>query len=124
MWLGSFARGDARAAHRLRECCESSLAQASARRKEYRIRAALGSGPRRLVRQVLTENLLLGIVGATLGVGLALAATSAIVAFAPRELPRLEEIRVSVPVLCFALAIGVATAILFGIGPALIAART
>jgi putative ABC transport system permease protein len=100
------------------------LAQASARRKEYAIRAALGSGPRRLVQQVLTENLLLGIVGAALGVGLALAATSAIVAFAPRELPRLEEIHISVPVLCFALAIGVAAAILFGIGPALIAART
>ena len=66
--------------------------------------------------------MVLGFGGAVAGVGLGGAATRAIVSFAPQELPRLDEVHVSGPVLWFALAITLATSVLFGIGPALLAA--
>jgi putative ABC transport system permease protein len=95
------------------------LARSSARQREIAIRAALGAGRGRLVRQLLTESLAIGALGGVAGVGLAYLGVRALVAGAPAYIPRLEEISVSGPVLLFALAISVLSALLFGLVPSL-----
>jgi putative ABC transport system permease protein len=100
------------------------LARSSSRKKEFAIRAALGGGSRRIVRQLLTENLLLGLCGAAAGLALGWAAIAAIVSLAPKELPRLEEIRLSGSVLLVTFIVSVATSLVFGIGPAWVAGRS
>jgi predicted permease len=99
------------------------LARASARSKELALRAALGGQRWRLARQLLTESLLLSVIGGTGGVLLAWWGTSALASFAPKELPRLDEIRVDQPVLLFGLGISIATGVLFGVAPAWRASR-
>jgi len=100
-----------------------SLARASSRTKEMAVRAALGAGRARLVRQMLSESLLLAIAGGLLGVMLAWWGTHALTALGPKELPRATEIRIDMPVLWFALAVSIFAGLLFGVAPALRASR-
>jgi predicted permease len=98
------------------------LARGTGRGKELAIRAALGAGRGRLVRQLLTESLVLATLGATLGLGVAYGLLRVIVAVSPESVPRLEQARIDWRVLLFTLAIGIASAIVFGLFPALRAA--
>ena len=90
------------------------LAQAAARERELSIRSALGAARGRLVRQFLTEAFLLSLIGGVLGVLAALWGVAALVALAPADLPRLESVSVSVPVLLFAFLL--CTAVAVGLG--------
>ncbi len=90
------------------------LAQASVRERELSIRSALGAARGRLVRQFLTEALLLSLIGGVLGVLAALSGVAGLLALAPNNLPRLDSISVSVPVLLFAFLLS--TAVAAGLG--------
>ena len=90
------------------------LAQASVRQREFSIRGALGAGRGRLVRQFLTEAFLLSLSGGVLGVLAAVAGVAGLVALAPEDLPRLDSVSVSVPVLLFAFLL--CTAVAAGLG--------
>jgi predicted permease len=93
------------------------LAQAVRRRREIAVRSAMGAGRERLARQLLTESLLLGIMGGAAGVALAYWGITAIRTLAPANLPRVDELRTDPAVLVFALVVSVATALLFGLAP-------
>ena len=95
------------------------LARATVREKEVAIRAALGAGRARLMRQLLTESLLLAFVGGVLGVLLALLGVKLFVAFGPQNIPRIAEIKVDLLVLGFSLLVTILTGIIFGLAPAL-----
>jgi putative ABC transport system permease protein len=99
------------------------LTRAIARGSELTLRAALGAGRGRLVRQLVTESVLLAVVGGSGGIVCAFAGVSFVRAFAPATIPRLDEVRLDPAVLAFAVAVSVATGILFGLAPALVAAR-
>lgn len=100
------------------------LARATARHREISIRAALGAGRGRLVRQLLTESVVLAICGGVAGIILARWGLDGLLALAPTSLPRISEIHLDSGVLLFSLALSVVTGIAFGIAPALLAART
>ncbi len=95
------------------------LARAINAERETAVRAALGASRMQLFRGRLTECLVLAMAGGIAGCALAFAGVRALVAFAPANIPRLDEVRVSLPVLLFAAAICVAAALVFGIVPAL-----
>jgi putative ABC transport system permease protein len=95
------------------------LARVAARGREIPIRAALGASRRRLVRQLLTESVLLGLAGGVLGLGLAAWGVGALRALEPDTLPRLQEIRLDARALAFALVLSVGTGLLFGVVPAI-----
>jgi len=95
------------------------LARAAARERELAVRVALGAGRGRLVRQFLAESLLLAIAGGTLGVLMAQWGVTSLVALAPPNLPRLEEVSINVPVLLFALGISILVATGLGVLTAL-----
>lgn len=99
------------------------LAKASARKQEMAIRQAIGATRARLLSQLLTESVVLGLMGGAVGALLAFWGTQALVAAAPDALPRLGEIRIDARVLLFTFAVAVLTGILFGIFPALHAPR-
>ena len=99
------------------------LAKATGRAQEMSVRAALGAGRGRLVRQLTLECLLLGAASTIAGVALAWLATNAFVAYGSRMVPRIAEIHIDAPVLCFTCAIGLLTVALFGVMPALRASR-
>jgi putative ABC transport system permease protein len=99
------------------------LARATARSRELALRAALGGGRWRLAGQLLIESLLLASAGGAAGVLLGLWGTAAIVSWAPRELPRLDEIGMDARVLLFGLGISLVTGFLFGMAPAWSATR-
>jgi putative ABC transport system permease protein len=100
------------------------LARASTRQKEMAVRAALGAGRRRLVRQLLVESLLLAFLGMAVGWLFAHFGLKALVAGIPEgAIPREAEIRLNVPVLLFSLGAAGVTALLFGLVPALQTAR-
>jgi putative ABC transport system permease protein len=90
------------------------LAQASVRERELAIRSALGAARGRLVRQFLTESLLLSLAGGGLGVLGALGGVVGLVRLAPENLPRLESVSISIPVLVFAFLLS--TAVAAGLG--------
>ena len=100
------------------------LARGTARHKEMAIRAALGASRGRLVRQLLTESVLLSIVGGVCGVLLALWTVAALVAMSPIEIPRLHDVHVDRGVLLFAILVSMVTGLLFGLAPALHGSRT
>jgi putative ABC transport system permease protein len=94
------------------------LARASARGRELVVRAAVGAGRLRLVRQMLTESALLALVAGAGGVLIARWGVTALVAFAPADLPRLDEVSVDLSALAFALAASLAASVIFGLAPA------
>jgi len=100
------------------------MARASARQREISVRLAMGAPRLRVVRQLLTESLLLSCLGGALGLLLAFAGVRALVFLLPADFPRSNDIHVSWPVLLFTLGISMATGILFGLAPALQASRT
>lgn len=95
------------------------LARAVSREREASIRAALGAGRKRLMQLALIESPVLATSGGMLGILFAMAGVRIFVAAAPAGLPRLNEVAVSWPVLLFAAGLSVATALVFGILPAL-----
>ena len=95
------------------------LARSTARTREFAIRSALGASRARMVRQLLTESVLLALGGGVLGLGLAKLAVIVVVALAPASLPRADNIAVNLPVLLFAFGISLVVGILFGLAPAL-----
>ena len=100
------------------------LAAGAARQKELALRAATGAGRGRLLRQLFTENVMLSLVGGTLGVGLAFVGIRLHAVIVPAELPDLlREVSIDARVLGFALAISVASSVIFGLVPALRASR-
>lgn len=101
------------------------LARASTRQKEIAIRASLGATRTRLVRQLLTESLLLSVVASLIGLGLAAAATRAIVALIPPTFPAqaITDVTIDGRVLAFTVAIAVLTGLAFGLVPALSLSR-
>jgi predicted permease len=100
------------------------LSRNSVRQREIVIRTAIGAGRSRLVRQLLTESLLLAIAGGAAGVFLATAGVQFLRGLGPESLPRLDEVNVSGTVLAFTFFISIFTGILFGLGPALKASRS
>ena len=99
------------------------LARATGRAKEIALRAALGASRWRLVRQLLAESLMLALAGGAAGILLASWGTSALALLAPKEIPRVNEIRLDGAVLLFSLAVSAATGLLFGLAPAVRASR-
>ena len=99
------------------------LARAGTREREIAIRSSLGAKPARIVRQMLTESVLLALIGGGLGLALASWSTSAIVKFAPADIPRLDEISLDWHVLLFTLLVSMITGVLFGLAPALASIR-
>jgi putative ABC transport system permease protein len=99
------------------------LARSQTRMKEIAIRTAIGASSRRLVRQLLTESVLLAILGGGLGLLLASWAVDLIVKFGPDNLPRLQEVNLDTWVLFFTLAVSVLTGVIFGLAPAIQSSR-
>jgi predicted permease len=100
------------------------LAHACFRQRELAVRIAMGAPRLRVMRQLLTESLLLSVTGGALGLMVAMVGVKALVALLPADFPRAHDIYVSWPVFAFTLVVSVVTGTLFGMAPALQAART
>ena len=100
------------------------LARAAYRRHELALRNALGAGRGRVARQIVTESSLLFLLGGAAGIALAFAGLRAFVALLPSDIPQVNEIKIDKTVLFFSAGVTVLTGILFGLFPALHAART
>jgi predicted permease len=95
------------------------LARAQSRSREVAVRVAIGATRRQLVAQLITESLVLGMIGASAGVGLAIVLVRALVWMGPASIPRLSSLTVDASVLLFALTAAIATSIAFGLTPVL-----
>jgi predicted permease len=100
------------------------LARSRTRQKEIAMRAALGASPSRIVRQLLAENVVLGLAGAVVGVLLAYWTVAWIIAHGPAEMPRLDQSRIDARTLVFACALALLSSFLFGLAPAFRSAST
>ena len=99
------------------------LTRASARGREMAVRQALGGGPSRLTRQLLTESVVLSVLGGIVGVGILLLGRAYILRLVPQSLPRLNEITVGWGLVFFTLGVSVVAGTLLGLAPALHACR-
>ena len=99
------------------------LARNTVRRREIAIRTALGAGRFRLVRQLLTESMILALIGGVAGIFVATAGVELLKQLGPQSLPRLDEASVNGIVLTFTFVMAIFTGLLFGLGPALKASR-
>jgi putative ABC transport system permease protein len=99
------------------------LVRASTRGREMAVRCALGAGPGRIVRQVLTESVLLGGAGCLVGLVAGWLTLRAFVAIAPADIPRLDEVHLDQRVFLFTLALTAVCSVIFGLGPARRASR-
>jgi putative ABC transport system permease protein len=99
------------------------LSRASSRQREISIRAALGASRGRVVRQLLTENLLLSLAGGALGLLFAVWGIQALLALSPGNIPRLQSIGIDGEVLLFTLGVSLVTGVIFGLAPALAASK-
>jgi predicted permease len=95
------------------------LARSTARQREFSVRVALGAGQIRILRQLLTESILLSLLGGVFGLLLAKWGTAAALAAVPETVPRAEEIGLNLPVLLFTIFVSVLTGIMFGLLPAI-----
>jgi putative ABC transport system permease protein len=100
------------------------LANAASRYREVAIRSALGANRSRVIRQFLTESLLLSVFGGAAGLALAFWSIQILMALIPKDTPRLEEIRLDYRVMLFTLGISLLSGVLFGVAPAWQAAKT
>jgi len=99
------------------------LARASGRQQEMAVRLALGATRERMIRQMLTESMLLSVIGGVAGVMTAVGTLGFILRFVPSNIPRLSEVRIDWVVLAFALLISILTGLVFGLAPALHSAK-
>ena len=99
------------------------LARATSRAREFAVRAAIGAGHRRIIRQLLVESLLLASFGGSIGIALAAGGVSAIRNISSADLPRVAEIHLDFAVLGFALALSTLTGVFLGLAPLLVALR-
>jgi putative ABC transport system permease protein len=95
------------------------LTRAASRQKELAVRAALGAGRRRLIRQMLTESLVLAVAGLAAGLALAAWGIQALQSLAPTNVPRLTAIRIDTPVVLYTSVAALLTGLIFGMAPAL-----
>jgi putative ABC transport system permease protein len=100
------------------------LARSRTRQKEMAMRSALGASPARIIRQLLAENIVLGLAGGVVGVALAYWGVSWIVARGPADVPRLDQSTVDARALIFALFVSLFASFLFGLAPAIRSAST
>ena len=100
------------------------LARATTRRKQMAVQIALGAGRLRLIRQLLIESLVVALLGAGLGITLAISGTALLAAIEGTEIPLLSDVRFDRGALLFATLLSVATGLAFGIAPALVASST
>src|SRR5438270_7792046 len=99
------------------------LARASGRQQEMAVRLALGASRGRMLRQMLTESMLLSLIGGAAGIATAVGTLGFILRFVPSNIPRLSEVRIDWVVLAFALLISILTGLVFGLAPALHSAK-
>lgn len=99
------------------------IARTAGRETEMAVRAALGAGRGRIVRQLVTESLVLALVGGVVGFGLGVAGTSLLVHWAPPDIPRLDRVGIDGTIFAFSLGLALVTGVFFGLVPALQASR-
>ncbi len=100
------------------------LARAATRQREVAIRAALGAEPWRIVRQMLTESVLLSVIGGSVGLLLAVWGVKALIKLSPANIPRLDNIQLDWRVLGFTVGLSLLTGLIFGLAPALQASQS
>jgi ABC-type antimicrobial peptide transport system permease subunit len=101
-----------------------TLARATTRQREIAVRLSIGAGRGQLVRQFLSESMMLALAGGLIGIALAQLAVTVLHWLSPTDLPRLSEIGVDARVLAFTLLASLTSAALFGLAPALVASGT